>query len=153
MPPPFSPHFFKNISLHSKYYSDYLSHLCIKESRVRFLDPMLITLDTQHGPITKVFGKMPEISGKNEVDIVVSQYNDLHQLLHFKKNWNFIYCPLTVTFFQWNPLYTKLWFRQQTKWNISLEFNTFSIRLIDTIHYYLTTTKKWKNFKELWKNG
>ena len=33
---------------------------CIKESRIQFPDPMLMTLDTPHGPITKFLKKMPE---------------------------------------------------------------------------------------------
>ena len=37
---------------------------CIKESRIEFPDPMLMTLETQLGPITKFLKKCPKKAGK-----------------------------------------------------------------------------------------
>ena len=37
---------------------------CIKKSRIEFPDPMLMTLNTQHGPITKFLKKCPKNAGK-----------------------------------------------------------------------------------------
>ena len=37
---------------------------CIKESRIKFPDPMLMTLDTPHGRITKFLKKCPKNVGK-----------------------------------------------------------------------------------------
>ena len=34
---------------------------CIIESRIEFPDPIFMTSDTPHGPITKFFEKMPQI--------------------------------------------------------------------------------------------
>ena len=41
---------------------------CIKDSRIKFPDPMLMTLDNRHSTWTfhKVFEKMPEKCGKKE---------------------------------------------------------------------------------------
>ena len=37
---------------------------CIKDSRIKFPDPMLMTLDTPHGRITKFLKKCPKNAGK-----------------------------------------------------------------------------------------
>ena len=37
---------------------------CIIESRIEFPEPILMTLDTSHGPITKFLKKRPENAGK-----------------------------------------------------------------------------------------
>ena len=39
---------------------------CIIESRIEFPDPILMTLDTSHGPITKFLKKITGKCGKND---------------------------------------------------------------------------------------
>ena len=43
---------------------------CIKESRIEFPDPMLMTLETQLGPITKFLKKCPKNAGKMKGKII-----------------------------------------------------------------------------------
>ena len=44
----------------------------ILESRIEFPDPMLMTLDTPHGPITKFLKKCPKNAGKMRGKIIFS---------------------------------------------------------------------------------
>ena len=43
---------------------------CIKKSRIEFPDPMLMTLDAPHGPITKFLKKGPKNAGKMRGKII-----------------------------------------------------------------------------------
>ena len=45
---------------------------CIIESRIEFPDPILMTLDTSHGPITKFLKKCPKNAGKMRGKIIFS---------------------------------------------------------------------------------
>ena len=45
---------------------------CIMESRTEFTEPILTTLDTPHGPITKFLKKYPKNAGKMRGKIIFS---------------------------------------------------------------------------------
>ena len=45
---------------------------CIIEARIEFPDPILMTLDTSHGPITKFLKKCPKNAGKMRGKIIFS---------------------------------------------------------------------------------
>ena len=54
---------------------------CIKKSRIEFPDPMLMTLDTPHGPITKFLKKCHKNAGKMRGKIIFQPFWVLIQKL------------------------------------------------------------------------
>ena len=61
---------------------------CIKKSRIEFPDPMLMTLDTPHGPITKFLKKCPKNAGKMRGKIVFPPFWFLIQKLDHNSGLN-----------------------------------------------------------------
>ena len=56
---------------------------CIIESRIEFPDPILMTLDTYHGHITKFFKKFPKKAGQMRGKIIFSPLWCLIQKLDY----------------------------------------------------------------------
>ena len=81
---------------------------CIKESRIKFPDPMLMTLDTPHGRITKFLKKCPKNVGKMRRKQFFSPFWYLRNQREISKNevrrpppfvWKYGHSPSHFTFY------------------------------------------------------